>query len=69
MPGATGFGTARRREIDKNVDSLINDYDVPRATSAPPHLQDGRWGAGPQVVRAHGLCKASDFAMLSINCD
>ena len=39
----------RRREIDKNVDSLINDFEVPRATSAPPHLQEARYG-GPQVV-------------------
>ena len=39
----------RRREIDKNVDRLIDDFEVPRATSAPPHLQEGRWG-GPQVV-------------------
>lgn len=37
------------REIDKNVERLIDDLDVPRATSAPPHLQEGRWG-GPQQV-------------------
>ena len=31
-----------RREIDRNVARLIEDYDIPRATSAPPHLED-RW--------------------------
>ena len=42
---------ACRREIDKNVERLIDDLDVPRATSAPPHLQEGRWGGPQQVSR------------------
>ncbi|EIE25983.1 hypothetical protein COCSUDRAFT_64928 [Coccomyxa subellipsoidea C-169] len=42
------------REIDKNVDRLIDEFEVPRATSAPPHLQEGRWGGGPQVGAVSG---------------
>ncbi len=35
-----------RREFDKNVARLVDDFDVPRATSAPPHLQEeGRWSS------------------------
>ena len=34
---------ARRRQIDKNVASLIDDFE-PRSTSAPPHLED-HWAA------------------------
>lgn len=41
-----------RREFDKNVASLVDDMEVPRATSAPPHLED-RWAA--QLVR-FSLC-------------
>ncbi len=61
--GASVLGIVRRREIDKNVDRLIDEFEVPRATSAPPHLQEGRWGAGPQLVRAHGQLQAQSSTM------
>ena len=32
---------ARRREYDRELSKLLEE--IPRATSAPPHLQD-RWG-------------------------
>lgn len=60
---ASLLGVVCRREIDKNVDRLIDEFEVPRATSAPPHLQEGRWGAGPQLVRAHGQLQAQSPTM------
>jgi hypothetical protein len=39
-----------RREINKTVSSIIDDLEVPRATSAPPHLEE-RFAA--QLVSAN----------------
>ena len=48
-------GRAPGPEFDKSVSSLVDDFgEVPRATSAPPHLElqaEGRWS----MVRHHTL--------------
>ena len=38
----------RRRDLNQNVAGLLDELDIPRAISAPPHLDD-RWAA--QLVR------------------
>ena len=56
LPSLTNLRRCRR-EFDKNVASLVDDMEVPRATSAPPHLED-RWAA--QLVRlSHCLTRKS----------
>ena len=37
-----------RRDLNQNVAGLLDELDIPRAISAPPHLDD-RWAA--QLVR------------------
>lgn len=37
-----------RQDINQNVSTLLDELDIPRAISAPPHLDD-RWAA--QLVR------------------
>jgi hypothetical protein len=54
----TAFTCCCRGELGENITKLLEE--VPRATSAPPHLQD-RWGAVSgrptvAVVPHHGLC-------------
>lgn len=41
--------------IDKDVARLVGDFDVPRATSAPPQFED-RWAGrtvGPCTIVMH----------------
>ena len=59
LPWWPAKGRAPGPEFDKSVSSLVDDFgEVPRATSAPPHLElqaEGRWA----MVRETTRCSVS----------
>ena len=58
-----------RRDIDNDVARLVDEYDGPRATSAPPQFED-RWAqrvVGPPLT-AHALLLPVSFIKVA-HCD